>query len=75
MPNTVQFHLVLRATPERLYRAFIDPDAMVKWLPPNGFTGKVHHMDPRAGGTYKMSFSNFTSAGPIGSTMRTCRAR
>jgi uncharacterized protein YndB with AHSA1/START domain len=61
MPNTVQFHLVLRTTPERLYRAFIDPDAMVKWLPPNGFTGKVHHMDPRVGGTYKMSFSNFTS--------------
>ncbi len=61
MPNTIQFHLVLRATPERLYRAFIDPDAMVKWLPPNGFTGKVHHMDPRVGGTYKMSFTNFTS--------------
>ena len=61
MPNTVQFHRVLRTTPERLYRAFIDPDAMVKWLPPNGFTGKVHHMDPRVGGTYKMSFSNFTS--------------
>src|SRR5688572_8717523 len=58
MPNTVQFHLVLRTTPERLYRAFIDPDAMVKWLPPNGFTGKVHHMDPRVGGTYKMSFTN-----------------
>ena len=61
MPNTVQFHLVLRTTPERLYRAFIDPDAMVKWLPPNGFTGKVHHMDARVGGTYKMSFANFTS--------------
>jgi uncharacterized protein YndB with AHSA1/START domain len=61
MPNTVQFHRVLRATPERVYRAFIDPDAMVKWLPPNGFTGKVHHMDPRVGGTYKMSFTNFTS--------------
>ena len=61
MPNTVQFHLVLRTTAERLYRAFIDPDAMVKWLPPNGFTGKVHHMDPRVGGTYKMSFTNFTS--------------
>ena len=61
MPNTVQFHLVLRTTPERLYRAFIDADAMVKWLPPNGFTGKVHHMDPRVGGTYKMSFTNFTS--------------
>jgi uncharacterized protein YndB with AHSA1/START domain len=61
MPNTVQFHRVLRTTPERLYRAFIDPDAMVKWLPPNGFTGKVHHMDPRVGGTYKMSFTNLTS--------------
>ena len=61
MPNTVQFHLVLRTTPERLYRAFIDPDAMVKWLPPNGFTGRMHHMDPRVGGTYKMSFTNFTS--------------
>jgi uncharacterized protein YndB with AHSA1/START domain len=61
MPNTVQFTLVLRTTPERLYRAFLDPDAMVKWLPPNGFTGKVHHMDARVGGTYKMSFTNFTS--------------
>ena len=63
MPSTVQFHRVLRTTPERLYRAFIDPDAMVKWLPPNGFTAKVHHMDPRVGGTYKMSFTNFTSGG------------
>jgi uncharacterized protein YndB with AHSA1/START domain len=61
MPNTVQFHRVLRATPERVYRAFLDPDAMVKWLPPNGFTGKVHHADARVGGTYKMSFTNFTS--------------
>ena len=61
MPNTVQFHRVLRATPERVYRAFLDPDAMVKWLPPNGFTGKVHHVDPRVGGTYRMSFTNFTS--------------
>jgi len=61
MPNTVQFHRVLRTTPERLYRAFLDPDAKVKWLPPNGFTGKVHHIDPRVGGTYKMSFTNFTS--------------
>jgi uncharacterized protein YndB with AHSA1/START domain len=52
---------VLRATPERVYRAFVDAEAMVKWLPPNGFTGKVHHMDPRVGGTYKMSFTNFTS--------------
>ena len=61
MPNTVKFHRVLRATPERAYRAFVDPDAMVKWLPPNGFTGKVHHMDARVGGTYKMSFTNFSS--------------
>jgi len=61
MPNAVQLHRVLRATPDRVYRAFIDPDAMVKWLPPHGFTGKIHHMEPRAGGTYKMSFTNFTS--------------
>ena len=61
MPNTVQFHLVLRATPERIYRAFIDPDAMMKWLPPNGFTGKVHQMDARVGGKYRASFTNFTS--------------
>jgi uncharacterized protein YndB with AHSA1/START domain len=61
MPNTVKFHRVLRATPDRVYRAFLDPDAMAKWLPPNGFTGKVHHMDARVGGSYKMSFTNFTS--------------
>jgi uncharacterized protein YndB with AHSA1/START domain len=61
MPNTIRLHRVLRATPERVYRAFIDPDAMVKWLPPNGFTGKVHHMDARVGGSYKMSFTNFTT--------------
>ena len=61
MPNTVRFHRVLRATPERIYRAFLDPDAMAKWLPPNGFTGKVHHLDARVGGTYRMSFTNFTS--------------
>ncbi len=61
MPSTVRLHRVLRSTPERIYRAFLDPDAMAKWLPPNGFTGKVHHMDARAGGTYKMSFTNFTS--------------
>jgi uncharacterized protein YndB with AHSA1/START domain len=61
MPNTVKFNRVLRTTPERLYRAFLDPDALAKWLPPNGFTGKVHHMDARVGGTYKMSFTNFTS--------------
>src|SRR6187431_2283277 len=61
MPNTVRFHRVLRSTPERVYRAFLDPDAMVKWLPPNGFTGKVHSMDAKVGGSYKMSFTNFTS--------------
>jgi uncharacterized protein YndB with AHSA1/START domain len=61
MPSTVQFHRVLRATPERVYRAFLDADAMVKWLPPNGFTAKMHQMDPRVGGTYKMSFTNFAS--------------
>ena len=59
--NTIRLHRVLRATPERVYRAFLDPDAMVKWLPPNGFTGKVHHLDARVGGSYKMSFTNFTS--------------
>ena len=59
--NTVRLHRVLRATPERVYRAFLDPDAMVKWLPPNGFTGKVHQIDAKVGGTYKMSFTNFTT--------------
>src|ERR1043166_2558536 len=59
--NTVRFHRVLRAKPERVYRAFLDPDAMVKWLPPNGFTGKVHHLDAKVGGTYRMSFTNFTT--------------
>ena len=61
MPSTVSFHRVLRSTPERVYRAFLDPDAMAKWLPPNGFTGKVHSMDARVGGTYKMSFTNFST--------------
>jgi len=60
--NTVRLHRVLRATPERVYRAFLDPDAMAKWLPPNGFTGRVHHMDARVGGTYKMSFTNFSTS-------------
>jgi uncharacterized protein YndB with AHSA1/START domain len=59
--NTVKLHRVLRATPERVYRAFIDADAMVKWLPPNGFTGKVHEIDAKVGGSYKMSFTNFTT--------------
>ena len=61
MPSTVEFHRVLRATPDRVYRAFLDPDALVKWLPPNGFTGKMHHLDAKVGGTYRMSFTNFTS--------------
>ncbi len=61
MPNAVRLHRVLRAPPDRVYRAFTDPDAMVKWLPPHGFVGKVHQMDARAGGSYKMSFTNFSS--------------
>ena len=61
--GTVRLHRVLRAPPERVYRAFLDPDAMVKWLPPHGFTGKVHHVDARVGGTYRMSFTNFGSGG------------
>jgi uncharacterized protein YndB with AHSA1/START domain len=61
MPSSVQFHRVLRATPERVYRAFLDPDALVKWMAPHGFTARVHHMDARVGGSYKMSFTNFTS--------------
>ncbi len=59
--NTVRLHRVLRATPERVYRAFLDADAMANWLPPNGFTGKVHHLDAEVGGTFKMSFTNFTT--------------
>lgn len=61
MPNAVRFHRVLKAPSDRVYRAFIDPDAIVKWLPPNGFTGKVHHLEAKVGGTYKMSFKNFSS--------------
>ena len=61
MPSTIRFHRVLKSTPERVYRAFLDPDAKAKWLPPNGFTGKVHHSDAKVGGTYKMSFTNFTN--------------
>jgi uncharacterized protein YndB with AHSA1/START domain len=59
--NAVQLHRVLRATPEKVYRAFLDAEAMAKWLPPNGFTGKVHHLDAKIGGTYRMSFTNFTT--------------
>jgi uncharacterized protein YndB with AHSA1/START domain len=64
--NTVRLHRVFTAKPEKVYRAFLDPDAMVKWLPPNGFTGKVHHMDAKVGGTYKMSFTNFTTGASHG---------
>ncbi len=59
--NTVRLHRVFKAPPERVYRAFLDPDAMAKWLPPNGFTGKVHHLDAKVGGSYRMSFTNFTT--------------
>ena len=61
MPNAVRLHRVLKAPPERVYRAFLDAGAMAKWLPPNGFTGKVHHLDARVGGTFRMSFTNFTT--------------
>ena len=61
MPHTIRLHRVLRSTPERVYRAFIDADAMVKWLPPNGYTCKVHHLDAKVGGSFKMSFTNFTT--------------
>jgi len=59
--NTIKLHRVLRASPDKVYRAFLDADAMAKWLPPNGFTGKVHQLDAKVGGTYKMSFTNFSS--------------
>ena len=59
--NTIRLHRVLRSTPEKIYRAFLDGDAMSKWLPPNGFTGKVHQIDPKVGGGFKMSFTNFTT--------------
>lgn len=59
--HTVRLHRVLRSNPERIYRAFLDADAMAKWLPPNGFTGKVHQMDAKVGGLYRMSFTNFTT--------------
>ena len=61
MPNTIRLHRVLRAKPERVYRAFLDADAKCKWLPPNGFTARMHHQDLRVGGTYRMSFTNFTT--------------
>ena len=61
MPNVVRLHRVLRAPPESVYRACLDPDAMAKWLPPHGYTGKVHHMDARVGGSHRMSFTNFST--------------
>ena len=61
MPNTVRLHCVLATTPEKVYRAFVEPDALAKWLPPNGFTCTVHHLEPNVGGTFKMSFRNFTT--------------
>ncbi len=59
--STIRLHRVLKTPPEKLYRAFLDPDAMAKWLPPHGFTGKVHHVDARVGGSYRMSFTNFST--------------
>ena len=59
--STINLHRVFKAAPEKIYRAFLDADAQTKWLPPNGFTCKVHHLDAKVGGTYKMSFTNFTT--------------
>jgi uncharacterized protein YndB with AHSA1/START domain len=61
MPGTVRLHRVLATTPQKIYRAFLEPDAMAKWLPPNGFACTVQHMDAKVGGTFKMSFRNFTT--------------
>ena len=61
MPSTIRLHRVLKTKPERLYKAFLDPDALVKWMAPHGFTAKVHQLDARVGGTYKMSFTNFST--------------
>jgi len=61
--NTIRLHRIIRSTPEKIYRAFLDPDAKAKWLPPNGFTGKVHHLEAKVGGTFKMSFTNFSTGG------------
>jgi len=63
--NTVRLHRVIRAPAKRVYRAFLDPDALAKWMPPHGFTGKVHHLDATVGGTYKMSFTNFSTGQAI----------
>jgi uncharacterized protein YndB with AHSA1/START domain len=61
--NTIRLHRVLRAPPERVYRALLDADAIAKWLPPNGFTAKVHHMDAKVGGTFRVTFTNFSAGG------------
>ncbi len=61
--HTIRLHRVLAAKPDKVYRAFLDPDALARWIPPNGFTGKVHHMDATVGGTFRMSFTNFTTGG------------
>lgn len=61
MSYTIRLHRVIKASPEKVYRAFLDPAAMCKWLPPHGFTGTIHHLDAKVGGTYKMSFTNFTT--------------
>ena len=61
MPSTIRLHRVLKTTPERLYKAFLNPEALVKFMPPHGFTAKVHHIDAKVGGSYKMSFTNFTT--------------
>jgi uncharacterized protein YndB with AHSA1/START domain len=61
MPSTIRLHRVLTTSPEKLYRAFLEADALAKWLPPNGFTCTVHHLEPKVGGTFKMSFRNFTT--------------
>jgi uncharacterized protein YndB with AHSA1/START domain len=65
MTNTVHLHRVIATQPQKIYRAFLDPDAMARWLPPNGFTGKVHHMDAEVGGSFKMSFTNFSTGSVI----------
>lgn len=65
MPNTVKLHRVLKAPPGRIYKAFVDGAAMAKWLPPNGYTAKVYHLDAKVGGTFRMSFTNFESGGEM----------
>src|SRR5688572_27503026 len=65
MPSTIRLHRVLKTTPEKLYRAFLEPDALVKWMSPHGFTSTVHHLDAKVGGTYRMSFRNFSTGSTI----------